>query len=213
MEGKKMDQVVDGAAPAQQGSAAAQGRVEVPFLIRYGRVEVEGIAIFPHEDCEDWEVDVYYYHPETGQRVEFLEQAHYGWSYQDDSLEEEWKKLEELHQNDDMFLERIWDGHDEESPVVVDYSPECSGEWVDIEWPSGEPLRLCIPEDILREMKKSFHKAHPDDDFDLDYMSVSVEMWSGVQKQVKIYYDEEWEYYLPFEIRGDHAVAVDRIIS
>ena len=88
-------------------------------------------------------------------------------------------------------------------------------EWkyVDIQWPSGEPLRLYIPPHILGEMEDDFYEAHPDDDFDLDYMSVRVSMWNGIQKQVKIYYDEEWEYYLPFEVHGDYAVAVDSIIS
>ena len=84
--------------------------------------------------------------------------------------------------------------------------------YVDIEWPSGEPLRLYIPPHILGEMEDDFYETYPDDDFDPDYMGARVTMWNGVQKQVKVS-DGEWEYYLPFEVHGDYAIAVDSIIS
>ena len=113
-----MSEKVDGAA--HQDSAAAQGRVETSFVCRYGQAEVEGIAIFypPREG----ETDIYFLHPETGQRVERVRQILQGWSERDEDAQSDWEKLVQEIEDDDLLEQRVWDGHDEESPVVVDYT-------------------------------------------------------------------------------------------
>ena len=123
MKSEKMNHEVDGAAPGQ--SDAAQGSVAIPFVCRYGQVEVEGILIsYPPGEGE---TDIYFLHPLTGQKMERVRQILQGWSEQDESAQSEWVRLVEEIEDDDLLEQRIWDGHDEESPVVVDYTPECSG--------------------------------------------------------------------------------------
>ncbi len=108
--------------PARSDRDAAQGRVEVPFVCRYGQAEVEGIAIFypPGEG----EADIYFLHPLTGQKMERARQILQGWSEQDEEAQRKWKKLVEEIENDFLLEQSLWDGHNEESPVVVDYTPE-----------------------------------------------------------------------------------------
>ena len=86
------------------------------------------------------------------------------------------------------------------------------GVWIDIEYPSGETLPLFIPEKMVREMEEDFYRHVPNGNFDLDYMDIRVVQWSGVMKEIGIYYYNEWEYYLPFRIEDGYAVAVESIM-
>lgn len=81
-----------------------------------------------------------------------------------------------------------------------------------IRCPNGSQIKLYIPNPILKDIMEDFWKKHPDEDFDTDYMEIRVVIWSGIMKEIKMTYDENWEYYLPFELYEDYAVAVDSIL-
>lgn len=108
---------------------------ELVFTLNYQDVSIKGLAT----QDGNGNIEVKYYHPQTGQLQENIEQTLYGWKYQDEELNKQIRELIQLSKkyNDEIF------------------------EWIRDYIGDEEKLELEIDEYGVRKKNKNSYKLNP----------------------------------------------------